>query len=145
MLAVVLSFVPGSCEWLYSTRKGFITLILVFLVFFVGINYFCDGYTCWSKLRCTESGRQSEVFVEEWMFCFLRWMHLSIDGGIFAGMNDEFVFAMNTPVDSWWGFRRDEWWVCFCDGYTCRSKLFIFLIDLFWGLLFAARVESREW
>ena len=42
------------------------------------------------------------------MFCFLRWMHLSIDGGIFAGMNDEFVFAMNTPVDSWWGFRRDE-------------------------------------
>ena len=40
MLAVVLSFVPGSCEWLYSTRKGFITLILVFLVFFVGINYF---------------------------------------------------------------------------------------------------------
>ena len=38
-----------------------------------------------------------------------------------------------------WGCRRNEWWICFYDGYTCRS---IFVIELFWGLLFAAKVKK---
>ena len=36
----------------------------------------------------------------------MRWTHLSIHGRAFVGMDDENVFAMGTPVDSWWGFRR---------------------------------------
>ena len=52
----------------------------------------------------------------------MRWTHLSIHGRAFVGMDDENVFAMGTPVDSWWDFRRtgsffffmdapvDSWW-----------------------------------
>ena len=59
-------------------------------------------------IEITESGRQDVVFAEERMTFFLRWIRLSIHGGVFVGMNDELVFAMDTLVDSWRSFRKNE-------------------------------------
>ena len=72
---------------------------------FVGIN--TGLLSRWIQLfiLITAPGRQGGFSLKnEWLICFSRWIHLSIHAGVFIGMSDELVFAIDTPCRFMVGF-----------------------------------------